>query len=517
MKTFLTQHAEKIKGTLSGFDRVRFRGTLRWLANTKGLMSWLWRAKVLLKDFKEYSMGLTDQIKQSTKDLAQQQERPIQYLPSSSVRKENVARKIAEQDGITEGLVAVLTAVEPCKTFQVRRNREAKKLELHSHNGKCLHQYFYLIDPELGWLNVRLQTWFPFTVHVVINGREWLSRQMVKEGIDFERRENCFADVANLDLAQQLLHNQSKTDWWQLLDRVLGQVHRSHSRLFGDDLMQHYWSADETEWATDVMFKSSEALSALYPRLVRHAMIGFGCQDILRFLGKRGSVQQFKKAELISHLGSRVEGVRVKHALNGNSVKMYDKQRSVLRVETTINQTRQMKVFRASENNPTGAPSWQRMRKGVADLNRRGEISQKSNERYLEGLSAVDASETLAEMTAAVCQRTKWKGRSVRALNPLAQDDAKLLQAIHSGEFVLEGFRNRDLRQVLFGDADSPEERRRQMAKVTRLIRILRAHGLVHKISKTHRYTVSPQGRNTITALLTARAANTKELLQISA
>lgn len=120
-------------------------------------------------------------------------------------------------------------------------------------------------------------------------------------------------------------------------------------------------------------------------------------------------------------------------------------------------------------------------------------------------------------MTAAVCQRTKWKGRSARALNPLAQDDAKLLQAIHSGEFLLEGFRNRDLRQVLFGDADSPEERRRQMAKVTRLIRILRTHGLVHKISKTHRYTVSPQGCNTITALLTARAANTKELLQIAA
>ncbi len=60
MKTFLTQHAEQIKGTLSGFDRVRFRGTLRWLANTKGLMSWLWRAKVLLKDFKEYSIGLTN-------------------------------------------------------------------------------------------------------------------------------------------------------------------------------------------------------------------------------------------------------------------------------------------------------------------------------------------------------------------------------------------------------------------------------------------------------------------------
>ncbi|MFV1968486.1 MAG: hypothetical protein ACC628_23930 [Pirellulaceae bacterium] len=517
MDSFVTRHASEVKGTLSGFDRVRFRGTLRWLANLNGMGVWLSHTSVLLKDFKDYAMGLTNRIKEATQELAENAGRPVRYLASSSLRKENVARDIAERDGITEGLVCVLTAVEPCHTFTVGPNRAAKKLELRSHPGKCLHQYFYLIDPQLGWLNVRLQTWFPFTVHIVINGREWLSRELCRKGIDFERRENCFTDLGDVSRAQKAMDRQLRTAWPRLLDRLVRQVHPSHRTLFGKDRLHHYWSADETEWATDVMFRSPRELSALYPRLVQYAMTTFGSGEVLRFLGKRGSVQQFRKAEIISHLGTRPEGIRVKHALDRNSVKMYDKQESVLRIETTINNTRQMKVFRTAENDPEGLESWQKLRKGVADLHRRAEISQKSNERYLEALSAVDAEPTLAETAAEVCRRTRWKKRSVRALNPLADDDARLLEAVSRGEFVLLGFRNRDLRGLLLGKPASADVRRRQTAKVTRMIRMLRAHGLVHKIPKTHRYTVSPKGRETIAALLAARSANTQELMKIAA
>ncbi len=74
--------------------------------------------------------------------------------------------------------------------------------------------YFYLIDPELGWLNVRLQTWLPFTVHVVINGREWLSRALQKQGLGYEQRENCFVDLADMTRSQRLMDRQLKTDFW---------------------------------------------------------------------------------------------------------------------------------------------------------------------------------------------------------------------------------------------------------------------------------------------------------------
>jgi hypothetical protein len=516
MQSFLTRHGLEVKGVLTGLDRVRFRGTLRLVANLRGLSCWLAYHGVLLKSFKRLMMGLTDTIKQATQRLADDAGRPVIYLQSSSLRKEDFARHIAESDGITQGLVCVLTCVELCKTFTVGPNAETKMLDLRSFTGKCLHQYFYVIDPQLGWLNIRLQTWLPFTVHVVINGREWLSHDLQKRGLAYEQRDNCFVDLADVPRTQRLMDRQLNTDWTRLLNRLLHRVHPSHRTLFGTDPLHYYWSADETEWATDVMFRSREHLAALYPRLVHHAMTTFGGNDVLRFLGRRPSVKHFTAGELLSHRATRPEGTRIKHALDRNSIKMYDKQESVLRIETTINNPAQMKSYRAAEDDPQGPKSWRGLRKGVADLHRRAQLSQKANERYLDALASVELEPTLAQTTAPVCQRTTLNGRSVRALNPLAAEDAHLLEAVSRGEFSIHGFRNRDLRERLFVGASqlTPHQ---QMAKVTRLIRLLRAHGLVRKVPKTHRYLLTQHGRATATALLAARAANARKLSELAA
>ena len=126
MQLFLTRHASEVKGTLSGFDRVRFRGTLRWLASVDGLGTFLHRQGVLLKEFKVYAQGLTERIKRSAQQLAARAQRPLQYLYSSSLRKEDVAHDIAERDGVTDGLVCVVTAVEPCLTLTVGPNRDRR-------------------------------------------------------------------------------------------------------------------------------------------------------------------------------------------------------------------------------------------------------------------------------------------------------------------------------------------------------------------------------------------------------
>ena len=73
---------------------------------------------------------------------------------------------------------------------------------------------------------------------------------------------------------------------------------------------------------SDILFDSCESLARLYPRLVRHAVTAFECQDVLRFLGRRPHVKLFRTSEIHSTLKTRSEGVRVKHELNANSVKM---------------------------------------------------------------------------------------------------------------------------------------------------------------------------------------------------
>src|SRR5207245_5279069 len=132
---------------------------------------------VLLKDLKTCAVSVTDRIRQAGAALAEKHGRPMIYLPSSRTNKEQVALEIKKRQRVRSGLVAVLSCVEPCRTWFARGNRDTKKLELKLHWGKCVHLYFYLIHQQVGWLSVRLQTWFPFLMQVCINGREWWARQ----------------------------------------------------------------------------------------------------------------------------------------------------------------------------------------------------------------------------------------------------------------------------------------------------------------------------------------------------
>jgi len=510
MKNFLSKYHDRVTSVLSGFDRLLFRGTLRQLAHVSGLMSYLSYKKVLLKEFISLAESMTSRIKIAVEQWAESRDRRVIYVRSSRVAKEDLAKSYCETHGITEGLICVLSCVEPCQSFEVYRSRKEKLIELRSVERKCLHYYAYFLDSDFGLLHVRLQTWLPFTARVYINGREWLSRQMDKLGMRYRQADNCFQWIEQPERAQELMDGLLRTDWPKQLDSLLFQFHHAHSEIFSGDVMDYYWSVHQSEWATDVLFDTPASLAQIYPHLIRHAMVHFQSPDVLRFLGKRFSTHF--KGEVTSDYKERSEGVRVKHRVKTNSLKMYDKQESVLRVETTVNDPRDFKAYRAPEGQPETAKRWLSVRKGVADMYRLTRICQRANERYLDALATVDTDERLCELTKTLTRPTKLKGRRVRALEPLGKD-AALFQAVNRGEFLLNGFRNRDLVQILYPRCDSSQELRRARGRVTRLLRLLRAHQLIKKVPRTHRYHLTDRGRRAITAILTANQASVKQLL----
>ena len=156
------------------------------------------------------------------------------------------------------------------------------------------------------------------------------------------------------------------------------------------------------------------------------------------------------------------------------------------------------------------------MRKGIADLHRRTEVSQKANERLLNDLASVDDSRTVEELTAKIQKRTTLGGRNVRGLRPWG-DDKELLAAINHGEFTINGMRNRNLQELLYDTpSQEPAERRRRSSAISRKLRMLRAHGIIQKVPRTHRYQVTEIGRVILLAILATAQTSLKQLNQLS-
>ena len=507
MEGFIQRHGANVIGVLSGFDRLLFRGTLRSIAYGQGLEKFLGAVGVRYKDFGEFAEGLSERLKGRARQIAEAAGRPYVFVPSGEQSKEDIAKGIARQDGITEGLVCVLRCLERCQSFSIRRD-ERGHFRFMSEERKCLHLYFYCMDREFGLMHVRLTTWLPFGIQVCLNGREYLARRMAEAGIGFEQRDNCFARIDDLPRAQammdELIHRPG--------ERFLGALAKRVNPLPGAlDLHGYYWSLGESEVATDVMFKDAAALAKVYPALVDHAIKQFSCREVLRFLGQRTNARF--SGEASSSLLERSEGVRIKHRIQENSIKMYDKQGSVLRVETTINNVRRFKVRRRTERKGETRMRWVPMRKGLADLVRRVEVSRAANERYLEALAGVDVPAPVAGVLDTVSRPVTSNHRPYRALRPISREDAALFKAVLSGEFLLQGFTNQALRDRL-GLNQPPDTltARQWSGKITRWLRLLRAHGLIRKVSGTRYYRVTPRGHSVITAALKVRAADVAKL-----
>jgi hypothetical protein len=508
--SFIQRHAGKILGVLSGFDRLVFRGGLRWISYLDGMNHFLSKQGVLLKDFREYALGVTSQLRIASEKSATDVGRPVEHLNSPKTNKEVVALKIAARDNVKEGLIAVLKCVEPCKSYEIYKNRETKRLELRPRLTTCLYHYRYMIDPVFGFMNARIQTHFPFNTQVCINGREWLAREMDREGISYERRDNCFAAIENMERGQALMDRQVDTAWPTELNRLARLLNPVHEEIFAKTPIDYYWSVYQSEWATDIMLRKPADLDELFGPLAHHALTTFSSGDVMRFLGR--SLRGGFEGEIVSDFKDRPEGVRIKHSVDWNSVKAYGKQASVFRIETTINDPTAFRAFRTAEGKPKGERKWRPLRKGIADLHRLTQVSQAANERYGEALGSVSIPTRLADLIDKISRPITWRGQRVRGLAPWS-DDVDLVRAVARGEFCINGFRNRDLADVLLKrTAKSAIERRRQSARVTRLIRMLRAHGLVRKLSGMRRYKITPHGREVLTAVLAAQDVTLEQL-----
>jgi hypothetical protein len=508
---FLVKHADKISGVLSCFDRVMFRGYLP-LSYAKGLEGFLYRQKVLLKDFKNYAPQVAERVKEHVKDLVAKAGAPFRHLPKKEPMEQQ-ARRLAGEKALKEGIVCGFSQLETCRSFRCEPG--GGRLRLRADYRRCSVFYIFIMHAVFGLIHVKIHSWFPLTMQVYINGHDFLAKKLDALGVDYTLADNAFIRVADFKAAQACAERLLK----QNLPRLLGQLARQFNPLLEKELrgQEYYWVMDQAEYATDIVFKDAAALAGLYPRLVEHARACLSAADVLKFLGRK-LTPQFQ-GEVQTHVGRRAEGVRVKHRMKSNGLKMYDKAGLVLRIETTINDPTEFRVRRwRTTKAGVRELAWQPLRKGVAWLWRYAAVSRAANGRYLAALAVVDDDSAARRLLDRVTRPAQLHGRGKRALQPLSPADQRLFVAALRGEHRLRGFRNQDIARQLYTTATTdPGEQRRRCARVTRLIQLLRAHGLAAKIPRTRRYRVTAQGEHVMSAAIQVKELHLPEKIHQAA
>jgi hypothetical protein len=173
---FVARHQIDVIGVLQGWDRLRLQGTLRRLYHPPMMEYYLACFKVLFKEFGAFALKLSGRIAAATQQLVERAGRPLLHVNTDKLSKEKVAREVAARDGITEGLIMVISAVEASRSYRIVSGGPGGRPGFKLVPRKCLHYYFYWLDEEVGFCHLRLQTWVPFAVQICLNGREWLAR-----------------------------------------------------------------------------------------------------------------------------------------------------------------------------------------------------------------------------------------------------------------------------------------------------------------------------------------------------
>jgi len=502
--TFAEQHNTKIDGVLHGFDRLIFKGYLSSFFPDKGIYYYLSQKGIRLLGYDKFMKTQQLLFRKHIDQISKAEDVAIHYVNNSRNSKDQIAKKDFLKCPNKKGLISIISCKETAPSFRLRGNKALKELEIIKENRQHLHYYLFYNDADFGWMHFKIQSWYPFTIQIYVNGKEHLKRCLDKQNIAFKTYDNSITWVEDLEKAQQLADNLVNKKWDRFFNVLANRINPFLSDIESIFDRGYMWCTHQSEYASDVLFKKREELKDLYPSLIQHATYFKGGEDIYTFFGRK--LHHLSTKEVTGSTKRFDQGFRVKHYLERNSVKMYDKN-SVLRIETTITNSRAFKIYRdvVRKNKPTKA--WVPMGKAVSNLYRCAQIAKACNLKYLNSLAQVEKPkdwdkkiEQLSESTSRLNKNNNTVKYS--ALNLLSKQTCLILEAISHGKFDIQPFSNKMLRQVLLEkkifqiEVDDPLTIKKFSSKITRLIAKLRAHKILQKINRSFKYKLTKLGQN---------------------
>ncbi len=492
--TLLTErYAEQLAGVLSCYDRIVITGTLPGICYAEGMATYLRVHGIRLFDYPRFAEPLREEVRENAERLAAANGLEIEFIRAvHAFRKEDRIRALLDKRGEQPGLVHIFAAMEPCPAFTPWHDKARGTTTLRYKDGKCLHYYFYFIDPEFGLCYLRVPTWAPFRLQFYCNGHNWLAGQLRSAGIICEPLDNTFRQVGDFTQAQALADAFPIERLHRALDGWASQ-YCPVAAQFGTT---YHWSLMQVEYATDLIFHRQADLRPLYETLVRTAIHAVKPDHVATFLGRKLTGNY--RDELGNDFHTRIEGACLKHHMGPVAIKLYDKQALVLRIETTVNDVSFFRHHRTVEHKDgTTETKLAPMQKTIYSLAPLRTLLVGANRRYLAFLSDLTDPTAGVEQIERLAEPTSQDARSYRGFNLFRSDDLALFVALARGEWQISGLRNAALRRVL-PNHTGPH--------ISRVLKRLHVHGLIKKVGHTYKYYLTQAGQQVVLTALKLRA-----------
>ena len=369
-------------------------------------------------------------------------------------------------------VIAVIRAVENVRAFtnkNIKTKQNGHFTKMYSVNKFVSQYYIYIDDEKLGLCYLKISSYIPFVSEFYFNGHNYLKKQFDLSGKKYMMKDNSFTKVEDLSMLNDLVKNfkpsiaLTRVNYWMNIFFRFNQGKKSTR----SKLLKHKWFTYQTEISTNLIFKSAKFATTYFDKiLTKHHTIGL--PDKLTEIFSLSRQQSNSKTTQNKFKTKAV----IKHWLEGNSIKCYNKSGCLLRVETTINKP--------------DLPGL-KLKKPAINLMAYYWYGLGSNSRYIETISDIDIS-ILDEQVWNKYQAsiTNQKGVSIPAPDLRKKEQVEFLKVLLSSVNRSFGFRNKDLQRNL--------GKNWKTAKIAYELRKLRARGAVKKLQSSHYYQLTKEG-----------------------
>jgi hypothetical protein len=479
LESVLSKFEKHIDFSYACFDRVVLRGYLPSLF-VEGSVIKLLRNLGFAKHTNGVLKTLTDQLNQHIKKVSEALGLTIHWWGSAEKEKyhskldfvKDIYRKELQQKSKSDKVICIIKSLENTRTF-ANKDIKTKTGELFTKMYSCFkfvsHYYIYIHDSELGLCYLKISGYLPFTCEFYMNGHNYLKQQFDIYEADYKMKDNSFVKVSDPDLLKSLVEKFQPSIALNRVSYWMDKFFRfdKGSRSTRSKLLTHQWYTYQTEISSNIIFKSAKFCNSFFQRVLqKHHTIGLP-DRLTEVFGLSKPVHNSKSTQNKYEVQACI-----KHWLEKNSIKCYNKGGCLLRVETTI-------------NNPD-LPGL-KLKKPACNLQAYYWYGLGCNSRYFKTLSDIDIS-SLTPHDYEKYQQAVITEKGVRIAAPdLRKDEQLELYALLMSDVSLvSGFKNKDIRKKMQGNPKT--------AKLAYELRKLRERGAIKKMKNTHYYRLTEEG-----------------------